>query len=67
MDDEQPLMAEESTIEKELFMLNLKINRLRQEQAKFLETESVPKETSCRVYTKGVKLPKISVPSFRNS
>ena len=56
-------MAEESTIEKELFALNLKINRLRQEQVKFLETESVPKET--KVYTTGVKLPKISVPSFK--
>lgn len=62
-DDERSLMAEEATIEKELFALNLKINRLRQEQLKFLESESVPKET--KVYTTGVKLPKISVPSFK--
>ena len=62
-DDERPMMAEESTIEKELFTLNLKISHVRQEQAKFLETESVSKET--KVFTTGVKLPKISVPSFK--
>ena len=58
-------MAKESAIEKALFDLNLKINRLRQEQAKFEEAESTPK--AAKLYPTGVKLPKISVSSFDGS
>lgn len=61
-DDERPLMTEEAAIEKELFDLNLKINRLRQEQAKFMETESTPKDA--KMHVTRVRLPKISVSSF---
>ena len=49
----------------ELFDLNLKINRLRQEQAKFVETESTPKEA--KMHVAGVRLPKISIPSFNRN
>ena len=38
-------MAEESTIEKAFFDLTLKISRLRQEQAKFEEAESILRDT----------------------
>ena len=60
--DERALMEEESAIEKTLFDLNVKINRLRQEQAKFQEARSMSEKT--KVPAAGVKLPKISVPSF---
>ena len=58
-------MAKELAIEKTLFDLNLKISRLHQEKVKFEETESIPRDT--KMYSTGVKLPKISVPSFDGS
>ena len=64
-DDEQALMAKESAIEKALFDINLKISHLHQQQAKFEETESFPRDTN--MYSTGVKLPKISVPSFNRN
>ena len=57
-------MEEESAIEKALFDMNLKINQLHQEQARFLESDSTQKGSKMYMYDTAVKLPKISVPSF---
>ena len=60
--DERPLMDQQAGIDKALFAISLSINRLRQEQAKYLEEENPSR--SIKTHDTGVKLPKISVPSF---
>ena len=64
-DDERALMADESAIEKALFDLNLKISHLHQDQVKFEEAESIPRDTI--MYSTQVTLPKISIPSLDGS